>query len=256
MSPAEILRSKVQFLKKAAVPIVMSTVITVAACGGEKTNPATLAPKDRIAPTAGLLSSNDKLLISEKLKKVIPIDFNNENEKGRVEIVIFETERSFEFDIEAFGKNINMIVSRGGKLPMYSRIFFSDKTIDPADPNKFGATNSLQKVIRLSIKDGLNFSFLDKYPSEAIINGVLVGEMTNLMIDEGKALPSGAGHTERLGDSAGFMAAAIFSGRSYLQYQDDAAGAEYLGQGGLIVFNQNTYKNFQENLQPALIFGK
>lgn len=255
MNPREILRSKVQFLKKAAVPIAMSTVITVAVCGGEKTNPSTLVSKDNIPPTAGL-SNNDKLLISEKLKKVIPIDFNNENEKGRVEIVIFETERSFEFDVEAFGKNVDMIASRGGKLPAYSRIFFSDQTIDPANPNKFGATNSLQKSIILSIKDGLNFPFLDQYPSEAVVNGVLVGEMTNLMVDQGRALPSGAGHIERLGDSTGLMAIAIFSGRSYAQYQYDFTQVQYMGLGGAILFSEETYKLFRDSLQPALIFDK
>ncbi len=260
MNTKEALRSIVEPIKRGVVPIGMTAVLAVTACNGEKTNPATLVPQTP-TPTVELLPKNDQLSGPEKIKKIVSLDFINEKENGKLDVVIFETERQFDFDTEAFNDIVNVIASRGGKLSTYSRVFLSDETIDPTDPSKFGTTRDRQqKFVRLSIKDGFKnnpFSSINKaYTNEAVVNGVLVGEMTNLMISVSGSLPDGAGSVERLGDSTGIMACAIFAGRSYQEYQSDFNKVVYVGPGGAIQFDKETYKYFQDNLKPALIFSK
>lgn len=191
-----------------------------------------------------------------KLKQVIPLSFENKDGTVFVEVVIFETERAFSFDHEALGKNASTIATRSGKLPPFTRIILSDLTIDPNNPSHFGSTRK-EGDIRLSIKDGFKYSpFKGIYPDEAVLNGVLVGEMTNLMIHTSGTLPPGAGHVERLGDSTGIMASAIFAGRSHQEYLSDANLVEYTraGGGGKIIFDERTYQDFQRGLRPALLF--
>lgn len=203
-----------------------------------------------------LLSTGEQPSELGVLKKSIPLEFSKENELKKMDVFIFETQRPFDFDHEAFANTVNAISKRNGKLPAYSQVILSDKTIDPKDPTRFGATSTTGKFVRLSIKDGFNAPFLNYYPKEAVLNGVLVGEMTNLMISESGTLPKDAGNTERLGNSTGIMACAIFSGRSYQQYLYDTTQIEYMGTGGTITFSEDTYKDFQQQLQPALRFKK
>lgn len=245
----ERLGSQIKSLKKAVIPIGMSAALAFTACGGENVN----------TPTTDSSPKDEELNGSEKIKETIFFDFGHDENTGRLEVIITETETSFDFDPQAFQNIINIIASRGGRLPPYSRVILADTRILSKDPSAFGHTDGLQKIVRLSIKDGLSHNPFprDKYTNEAVLNGVLVGEMTNLMTDEAGSLPAGAGHIERLGDNAGIMASAIFAKRSYQEYKSDTDRVTYLGSGGTIVFDEKTYRDFQQALkQPALRFRK
>jgi len=87
-----------------------------------------------------------------------------------------------------------------------------------------------------------------------VVNGVLVGELTNLMIGESGQLPPGVVSVEQLGDSTGIVASAVFSGRTYQEYLFDLTKIEYTGKGGALTFSTDTYQDFAQNLKPALIF--
>ncbi|MBI2590290.1 MAG: hypothetical protein HYW33_00195 [Candidatus Blackburnbacteria bacterium] len=189
-----------------------------------------------------------------KLKKVIPLRFFKDNQDGRIDVLIFETRRVFDFDYSAFEKNVNLIAARYGKLPKYSRLFLSDAPVDRSNPAVFGMTSPRDQTIRLSMHDGINTPFYKPYPPEAVVNGVLVGELTNLMIGESGQLPPGVVSVEQLGDSTGIVASAIFSGRTYQEYLFDRTKIEYTGKGGALTFSPDTYQDFAQNLKPALIF--
>ncbi|OGY10059.1 MAG: hypothetical protein A2782_04060 [Candidatus Blackburnbacteria bacterium RIFCSPHIGHO2_01_FULL_43_15b] len=189
-----------------------------------------------------------------KIKRVIPLRFFKDNQDGRMDVLIFETRRVFDFDYSAFEKNVNLIAARGGKLPKYSRVFLSDTPVNRNDPAVFGITSPQNKAIRLSIHDGLNTPFYNLYLPEAVVNGVLVGELTNLMIGESGQLPPGVVSVEQLGDSTGIVASAVFSGRTYQEYLFDLTKIEYTGKGGALTFSTDTYQDFAQNLKPALIF--
>lgn len=190
-----------------------------------------------------------------KLKQNIPLIFTKDEKEVKMDVLIFETERPFVFDTQAFGETVNLFAVRDTTLPTYSRTIITDRRLDPNDPGRFGMTIPALDTVFLSIKDGFNdTSFLREYPKEAVLNGVLVGEIANLMLAESGNVPEGAGYVERLGDSTGFMASAIFAKRCYAQYRMDISRVVYPESGGLIVFDESTYREFQQKLQPTLTF--
>jgi hypothetical protein len=162
------------------------------------------------------------------------------------------TPRQFQFNQETFFQIASLYREQGGIFPSEAELWFHEE-----ESGTLGCTNAEENFMEISFREIYESGVPEGYTVESLANGVLAGELCNLMVSESGYI-SGAEPPTRdnimwVCESLGVMVEAICAGRSYGQYcQDTVEVFSYKGKPALH-FDLITYEIFQGVLQEPLL---
>lgn len=175
--------------------------------------------------------------------------------EGGILRVYLSTSRKFQFNQETFFKIASLYRQQGGIFPSEAELRFHEEESDV--PGRTDAERNLIEISFRELYENHEKYVPEGYTIESLANGILAGELCNLMASESGQIsgaePPTKDNIEWVCESFGVMVAAIYVGRSYEQYYQDTFETFSCKGRPVLHFDPGTYQILQEVLQEPLL---